>query len=79
MTDYRFHSGAKVVVTPKDFAAPYPEEYFRCARVVPLYALAVSGQHREHEVPSSPDSSPKPPSADDIAPTGPHLRIHRSP
>lgn len=60
-------SGAKVVVTTNDFAARQPEDYFPGARVAPLFELAVSGQHREHEVPSSPSSLPEPPSADDIA------------
>lgn len=60
-------SGAKVVVTANDFAARQPEEYFPGARVLPLFELAVSGQHPTHEDSSSPLALPDLPTPDDIA------------
>lgn len=60
-------SGAKVVVTTNDFAARSPEEYFPGARVLPLFELAVSGQHPHHEHLSSPMGLPAYPAPEDIA------------
>lgn len=60
-------SGAKVVVTTNDFAARQPEEYFPGARVVPLFELAVSGQHPSHEAHDTTMALPDVPSPDDIA------------